>query len=246
MSRKGSAIPKVNEDKCIGCSLCVPWCPVEAIAVREDKKAEIDSNKCVECWICYRVFHCPVEAIEIPAKLEWPRNLVWSFACPTKDWSITRVAGRGTEEMKTNDVTDRIKSGETGFGVELGQPGIATTFKDVEQITTAVAPWRVIFEEENPVTTLIDVRTGKLKNRELNSVRVLSIVLEFRTVLERTGPVLEALRDASKRINTVMSVGVINRVEPDGSIPVLQILEKLNIKNRPNMKVNVGLGKVKK
>jgi hypothetical protein len=38
-------------------------------------------------------------------------------------------------------------------------------------------------------------------------------------------------------------VGVISRVNEDGTIPVIPILEKEGFKVRPNAKINLGLGK---
>jgi len=236
-------LPRINGEKCVGCSLCIPYCPMGAISLKSDRKAEIDPDKCVECWVCYRAVDCPTEAIEVREQLEWPRDLMWNFACPTKDWVLTRVAGRGTEEMKTNDVTGRFKHGDAGFGVELGRPGVSATFDDIEKVTTAVAPLGVAFERENPVTSMIDPRSGRLREDKLRPVRVLSAVLEFRTTIDGAGNVLRALQEASNRINTVMSVSMIDRVEPDGTIPALRLLEKMGIKYRPNMKVNVGLGR---
>jgi len=54
---------QVDEDKCVGCGLCVDVCPVEAITL-EDDKAKVDENKCTECGQC--VEECPNEAISIP------------------------------------------------------------------------------------------------------------------------------------------------------------------------------------
>ncbi len=229
----------------MGCALCIPYCPVGAISMLKQRKAKIDPAKCVECWVCYRAVDCPTEAIEVPDKLEWPRDLMWNFACPTKDWPMTRMAGRGTEEMKTNEVTGRFKSGDAGFGVELGRPGVATTFADIEKVTTAVARLGVAFEKDNPITPLLDPATGKLTDEKLRKVRVLSVVLEFKTTMDNAKPVIRALQKASNRINTVMSVSMINRVELDGTIPAFKLLEGMGVDYRRNMKVNVGLGRPK-
>lgn len=57
---------KVIPAKCIGCKLCVPNCPVSAIAM-ERGKAVIDTVRCVECGICIdgngKWKGCPVGAI---------------------------------------------------------------------------------------------------------------------------------------------------------------------------------------
>jgi Fe-S-cluster-containing hydrogenase component 2 len=52
----------VDRDECTGCETCVETCPVEAIAMKDDK-AEIDQDKCTQCETC--VPECPVEAIKV-------------------------------------------------------------------------------------------------------------------------------------------------------------------------------------
>ena len=49
------------------------------------------------------------------------------------------VNGRGTEEMKTNDVTGRFKKGYAGIAVELGRPQVSTSLRDLEKIAMVVA-----------------------------------------------------------------------------------------------------------
>jgi len=50
----------VDSEKCTGCALCLSICPMEAIAVTQNK-AVIDNNKCTECLKC--INECPVNAI---------------------------------------------------------------------------------------------------------------------------------------------------------------------------------------
>ena len=50
----------VNDEDCIGCTICVRKCPVGAISMK-GSKAVIDSNKCINCGICASA--CPVKAI---------------------------------------------------------------------------------------------------------------------------------------------------------------------------------------
>lgn len=56
----------VNKNKCIGCGTCVAMCPVQAIQIGVDGKAEIDKNICIRCHTCESV--CPVNAIKIDEK----------------------------------------------------------------------------------------------------------------------------------------------------------------------------------
>jgi len=38
---------KIDEESCVGCSLCMPYCPMDAIAVdRAAKVARINSDEC--------------------------------------------------------------------------------------------------------------------------------------------------------------------------------------------------------
>lgn len=54
--------PQVNIQTCVGCRMCVPYCPVGAIAVHE-KKASINAKKCIGCGECILI--CPSKAIEV-------------------------------------------------------------------------------------------------------------------------------------------------------------------------------------
>lgn len=58
---------RVTAAKCIGCTLCVDNCPVDAIRM-VDGKAIIDAEKCINCGICVKgngtdFTGCPVSAI---------------------------------------------------------------------------------------------------------------------------------------------------------------------------------------
>ena len=51
----------VNEDKCVGCGLCVAFCPSEALEAWG--VAKLNRDDCTECLIC--VDYCPVDALEV-------------------------------------------------------------------------------------------------------------------------------------------------------------------------------------
>ncbi|MBQ7957504.1 MAG: NADH-quinone oxidoreductase subunit NuoF [Clostridia bacterium] len=53
----------INEDKCVGCSLCSKKCPVNAISGEIKKHFTIDTEKCIKCGQCQSV--CRFGAVEI-------------------------------------------------------------------------------------------------------------------------------------------------------------------------------------
>jgi len=207
-----------------------------------DKAVQIDQDLCVECGVCYRAQVCPVNAIYQP-ELSWPRTLRTQFSNPVAYRHPTTIGGRGTDEMKTNDVTNRFNHGETGLCIELGRPGVGATFGDLEKVTMQLARAEVEFEPENPTTLLIDTKTGKLKDETIRSERVLSCIAECKTDEQRVTEVLKALEGASKAVNTVFSIGIINRCK-NGEIPVRSLLARSGFRIYPNGKTNLGLGRV--
>jgi Pyruvate/2-oxoacid:ferredoxin oxidoreductase delta subunit len=148
---------KVREDRCIGCKRCFPYCPLGRIQnLRRHEKIpgrvyiEIDQDKCTDCGMCFRAKICPVNALYQPAE-PWPREVRAILSNPLTEYKGSQVPGRGTEEMKTNDVSGRFRPGEVGVGIELGRPAVAAYFRDVEIVAMALSPLGYAFAEENPV-----------------------------------------------------------------------------------------------
>ena len=101
----------ILEDVCIGCGKCIDICPTNSISLVEDK-AKVDQNSCTECYVCVRSRPCSQKAIK-RQDLKWPRIIRNPFSDVVTTHK-TGIAGRGTEEMKTNDVTERYKIHEIG------------------------------------------------------------------------------------------------------------------------------------
>lgn len=234
---------RIDDAVCSGCWECIPYCPVGAI-LPEDGIVRVDEEMCVECGTCLRTAPCPTEAIYEPESVfEWPRSVRKVFSDPKAVHKETNVPGRGTEESKTNDVTGRVKRGRVGVAMELGRPGVGTDFNDVEKVATAVAALGVHFEPCNPLTGLMsDTSTGKIRD-DVKGERVLSAIVEVDADISKLREVVETARRVAGEIGTVFSLDVICRFEPDGSIPVLPILEEMGITPRPNAKVNIGAGR---
>ena len=238
----------------------------------EIKRATIDRNECVECYACYyglstehlnptfvrtvrKIFQlgrvrfdpepdvCPTSAFE-PDELAWPRVVRRAFSDPRATHESTGVQGRGTEEVKTNDVTGRVKRGEVGFTIEFGRPGVGVWFRDIQVMTQALARANVPFEKKNPLTFLMsDVATGTLRDDVLDE-KVLSAIVEIKVTADRVEEIIALVHEVEKRIDTVVALGVSTRCDEDGEENVVApILARLGYKLE-RAKTNTGLGRL--
>jgi len=262
---------EIDKKKCVGCGNCHAVCTMGVIYLDEDGKSAVNQDECVECNTCYRVcrnegYHpwlvrgirrllslfrlgylaevdvCPTGALTLP-QLEWPRSLRAVFSDPSTVHPGTGVMGRGTDEIKSNDVTGRLRSGDAGLVVEMGRPGTGAFFRDIEKVAMALARLKPHFEKENPVTQLmVNKETGKMKDEILNE-KVLSAIIELKIRLEQIPEFLQALEKVQKEVDTVISVGVASKCLPDGSIPHEEWVRRAGYRLSPNGKTNIGLGR---
>lgn len=261
---------KINRTTCVGCANCVPVCPMEAISIGNDGIAEINQEACVECYTCYRglsvenlpprpvrlirrllaKFHlrfqpepdiCPTGSLA-PDELQWPRTVRRAFSDPQVSHESTGIAGRGTAEVKTNDVTDRIKMGEAGLVLELGRPGVGVYFSEVDWVTRALAPKGVVYERENPVTTLMKDPGRGIIREDVLEEKVLSCIVESKLKLNQVSEVLVEIKALAPFLNTVISLGLSSRYDQDGADPLKSILHNERYAAW-RAKINLGLGR---
>jgi Pyruvate/2-oxoacid:ferredoxin oxidoreductase delta subunit len=241
---------RADKDKCIACKRCFPYCPMGRIQTyhRHDKipgrvYIEIDQDKCTDCGMCVRANICPVKALSQEVE-DWPREIRGILSNPLIEFKGSQVPGRGTEEMKTNDVKGSFLPGEVGVGVELGRPGIGAYFRDVEIVAMALMGAGIGYKlaEENPVTHFMaDKTTGKLRDDVLGE-KATSAIIEGKCKLEMLPRALQALKEAAEKVESVFTVEVITKVTPAGEVPTKAILDELGIWYSINSKNNLGLG----
>jgi hypothetical protein len=184
---------------------------------------------------------CPTSALT-PRELAWPRSVRRAFSDPLVPHESTGVAGRGTEEVKTNDVTGRVQKGEAGFTIEFGRPGIGVRFRDIDRVTRALGAAGVAFEANNPVTSLMaDQATGQLRSDVLDE-KILSAIVEVKTDMDRVSDVLRTLASVSGQVKTVICVGVSARCDARGDTELEDILEAEGFRFWRG-KTNLGLGR---
>lgn len=255
----------------MACGNCVAICPVGAIDIDSGiQRAVVDQDRCVECFACYRglstenlnptlvrtvrrVFGwlrlrfdpepdvCPTAAIE-PQELAWPRIVRRAFSDPLVPHESTGIHGRGTEEVKTNDVTHRVSEGEAGFTVEFGRPTVSARFRDISKITEALARAGVTFEANNPVTHLMtDIKTGRIRE-DIHEERVLSAIVETKTRMDQVPRVLQLVTEAAKTIDTIVSIGVSTKCDAEGNNELERVLDEEGFVYWRG-KTNLGLGR---
>jgi len=236
------------------------------------KRATINRDECVECYACYNGLSkehlnptmvrtvrkvasllkfrfdpepdvCPTSAFE-PDELSWPRVVRRAFSDPRVPHESTGVEGRGTEEVKTNDVSGRVKVGEVGFTIEFGRPGVGVWFRDLQKMCWALAKAGVEFEKKNPITSLMsDVPTGTLRE-DIMGEKLMSAIVEIKVPVARTEEIVRLVWEVEKQVDTVVALGVGTRCDADGEDNVVApVLERLGYKLQ-RAKTNTGLGRI--
>lgn len=233
----------INQEKCVACKICQTYCTVDAIYVENDQ-CLVDQDRCTECYVCLRQNVCPKGAIEAPELVGFYKQFQHVISDPVENHGVTGVTGRGTEEVKTNDVSGRVKKGEVGICIDMGRPGMGVYLRDAEKVAVACAKAgvKLASQEHTPLAALMpDLSTGKLDPECLN-YHLLSVIVEGKCKESELKDALQALKQVEKEIDTVFSLGLIMRVDENGQNNTLACLDEIGIEQPHRGKVNVGLG----
>ena len=93
-AEKPKAVAIIDEEACIGCTLCIQACPVDAILGTSKLMHTVIEAECTGCDLCLPP--CPVDCIEMVVKA--PASGAWNWPRPVSD------SGPGRQDLQTGAV----------------------------------------------------------------------------------------------------------------------------------------------
>ena len=80
-AEKPKSVAVIREDECIGCTLCIRACPVDAIIGAAKQMHSVIAEQCTGCELCLPP--CPVECIDMVPIKDTLKTWKWPFPANT-------------------------------------------------------------------------------------------------------------------------------------------------------------------
>lgn len=87
---KPKCVAVIDDDECIGCTLCLQSCPVDAIMGAAKQLHGIIASECTGCELCLKP--CPVECIHMHPIEETVRTWKWPFPANPSPLPATAIS----------------------------------------------------------------------------------------------------------------------------------------------------------
>lgn len=85
-AERGAAKPRtvavIDEQNCIGCTLCIQACPVDAILGAAKHMHTVIAKECTGCELC--LAPCPVDCIQMKPMIETIETWKWAYPATTE------------------------------------------------------------------------------------------------------------------------------------------------------------------
>ncbi len=138
----GKNVAYIREAECIGCTLCIHACPVDAILGAAQKMHTVIADECTDCDLCVEA--CPVDCIEmrpLAAAIGTPPDSVLEQTDAQKaERARRRIEARNTRiERQQAERAARRKARTQAVSLPPAAPAAASAAEQLKQLKAVAA-----------------------------------------------------------------------------------------------------------